>query len=357
MVLGGARNKTKQTPNNGTQAQNTTKKAPVSSATFTSQKRNKPKMLQHISPGNSDSESELTLPHTSFQEPVVPSNILKQFEKMLHKALRQTSEQITNNLTKEIRELGQRTASLELKVEDIESTTQDCVSELEILKEENITLQNRLEDYENRTRRSNIRLRGIPETVIDLQATVTALCQELLPGIPQERLEMDRVHRALKPKKVDGPPRDIIAKFHFYKTKEQLLNAAREMNNLVFQGYNYQLFADISQLTISKRRSMKPQLIILQQHNIKYQWGFPFSLRFTHQGNRISCRTAEELQQTLQDLNLVEGNLTTTVSRRRSASTSSLQNAHQSEAKNGTQHLNKRGRFASLPQSQEDSMD
>lgn len=53
------------------------------------------------------------------------------------------------------------------------------------------------------------------------------LFQELQPAIPVERIEMDRVHRALSPHKADGPPRNIIAKFHYYRTKEQLLAAAR----------------------------------------------------------------------------------------------------------------------------------
>lgn len=206
MVLGGARNKTKQTPNSGTPVRNTIKKAPITSGKFTSEKSNKPKMSQLISPGDSDSETDLTVSHTTIQESAVPTSIMKQFEKMLNKALKKTSEQITTNLTKEIRELGQRTASLELKMEEIESTNQEFIAEIDLLKEENITLQNRLEDYENRARRSNLRFRGIPESVIDLQATITAICQELQPGIPLERLEMDRVHRALMPKKVDGPP-------------------------------------------------------------------------------------------------------------------------------------------------------
>lgn len=47
------------------------------------------------------------------------------------------------------------------------------------IKEENLTLQARLEDQENRDRRSNLRIRGIPESVLDLQATMTVL----FPGI------------------------------------------------------------------------------------------------------------------------------------------------------------------------------
>lgn len=68
---------------------------------------------------------------------------------------------------------------------------------------------------------------GIPESVIDLQAAMMAPFQELQPALPVERLEMDRVHRAPTPKKPEGPPRNIIAKFHFCQTKKQLLATVR----------------------------------------------------------------------------------------------------------------------------------
>ena len=86
---------------------------------------------------------------------------------MLQKALKQTSKHITESLTKEIRELGQRTSDLENRVEDVETNVQSHVCELENLKEENLTLQMRLEDFENRTCRSSLRIRGIPEAIVD----------------------------------------------------------------------------------------------------------------------------------------------------------------------------------------------
>lgn len=231
------------------------------------------------------------------------------------------------------------------------------MSEIKCLKEENLTLQNKLEDYENHARRSNLHIRGIPETITDLNSTITALFQELIPGIPLERLEMDRVHRALMPKKTDGHPRDIIAKFHFYRTKEQLLTAAREKEALTFQGHNYQLFSDLSQLTISKRHAMKPLLMELQRHKITYQWGFPFSIRFSYQGSRHTCSSPKELQKALQDLHLIDDLPSTSASRRRATSSSSPRNSSQSQETTGMQQSHKRGRFASPPQEQEDSMD
>lgn len=81
---------------------------------------------------------------------------------------------------------------------------------------ENLTLQTRLEDFENRVRQSNIHIRGLPETILDVQSMVTALFQELAPAIPIEHLEMDRVHRALTPLQADGPPQDSIAKLQYF---------------------------------------------------------------------------------------------------------------------------------------------
>lgn len=90
---------------------------------------------------------------------------------------------------------GSTHSTIQSRVDELENHTRDYIAEFENLIAENLVLQSRLEDQENRDRRSNIRIMGIPETVIDLQATELAL--ELLPGIPAERLEIDRVHRAL----------------------------------------------------------------------------------------------------------------------------------------------------------------
>lgn len=48
--------------------------------------------------------------------------MFKQFEWMLHKALKLTSEHITDKLTHEIRELGQ-TAELEVRADELENHT------------------------------------------------------------------------------------------------------------------------------------------------------------------------------------------------------------------------------------------
>lgn len=100
--------------------------------------------------------------------------------------------------------------------------------------------------------------------------------QELAPDIPVERLEFYHIHRSLSPKPSDDPPRDVIIKFHYYRTKEKLLQVARDQQNLSFQGNSLQLFADLSTVTIARQRGLKPYLQVLQTQGIKYRWGFPY---------------------------------------------------------------------------------
>lgn len=140
--------------------------------------------------------------------------------------------------------------------------------------------------------------------MIDLQGTATAFFQELAPEIPVDRLEFDRIHRSLAPKPTDGPPRDVIIKFHYYHTKEKLLQAAREQQTLSFQGNSLQLFADLSPVTIARRRGLKPYLQILQTQGIKYRWGFPFKLSFSHSGRQFQATSPADLRRHFQDLQL-----------------------------------------------------
>lgn len=71
---------------------------------------------------------------------------------MLQRALKQTSDQITNLLSREIRELDQHTSDLKQRVDNLKTLFSNHTDELEALREENQSLQAQLEDYENRAR-------------------------------------------------------------------------------------------------------------------------------------------------------------------------------------------------------------
>lgn len=81
--------------------------------------------------------------------------------------------------------------------------------------------QAKIEDLKNRSRR--FRVRGLPESVVDVEVAVQALMEELMPDISPHQLEIDRVHRLLTAPRPDGLPRDIIVKLHFYRIKEKVM--------------------------------------------------------------------------------------------------------------------------------------
>lgn len=81
-----------------------------------------------MSPGESD--TEIILSQKSSQESSASPDLIKQVERILQKALKQTSEHIASNLTKEIKELGNCTTALEHRVDEIENSSQDFMTEL-----------------------------------------------------------------------------------------------------------------------------------------------------------------------------------------------------------------------------------
>lgn len=139
MVLGGIRTKNKNPSIKETKARTAAKMALIPSSSKASALSKKHQPIQTASPGESD--SEINDIQSILQDSAASPALLRQFEKMLNKALRQTSEHITKSLKKEIRELGSHTEALETRVDEIEITTQEYMYELDNLKEENIALQ------------------------------------------------------------------------------------------------------------------------------------------------------------------------------------------------------------------------
>lgn len=77
---------------------------------------------------------------------------------MLQKALKTTSRQITDQLSREIRELGSRIADSETRADTLESKTERLDLDLEAARDENKQLLARIDDAENRSRRANVQI-------------------------------------------------------------------------------------------------------------------------------------------------------------------------------------------------------
>lgn len=136
-----------------------------------------------------------------------------------------------------MKELVERTASLEQQVEHVEERlgdTEDKTARLErvaaFLLHQEAKLVAKCEDLESRTRRNNIRIHGIPEgsEKNDMITFVTDFIHSSLQ-IPEDTdIRSERAHRSLsaKPKESDAPPRAIIVRFLDARMKDQVIQKA-----------------------------------------------------------------------------------------------------------------------------------
>eukprot|EP00079_Xenopus_tropicalis_P032750 XP_017946521.1 PREDICTED: UDP-Gal:betaGlcNAc beta 1,4- galactosyltransferase, polypeptide 1, gene 1 isoform X3 [Xenopus tropicalis] len=254
-------------------------------------------------PADSDPETQLQYS--------VDSILIGKFKRLLQRELNAVAAKITDHVTQELRDLGQRTAAIEDKVDDLVNKTAEHEIQLAQLKRQLTDMQDNVEDQENRSRRNNIRIRGIPEAIQNLQEEVPLLLKSIVPDISDSLLLMDRVHRALGPRREGAPPKDIIARLHYYSTKEAIMSASRAAPHLEYKGHQYSIYADLAALTIQKRKLMKPALTILTSHRIRYRWGYPFKLTFMYQNRPYSATTLPEGLELLTRLKLQQPTPTT----------------------------------------------
>ena len=195
--------------------------------------------------------------------------------------------------------------SVEHKLDTNVSKTEQHDDHIHFLQEQLEAAQTKIDDLENRSRRENFRVRGLPESIMDVHSAIRDIMRILLPSAPDIKLEIDRAHRSLGPMRRDGLPRDVVVKPHYFSTKEDIMKRSRQQENLQYQGTNIQIFSDISPYTIQKRRAMKPLLSALINKNIKYKWAFPFALKFNYNGRNHIIHNFQEGERLLSDLKII----------------------------------------------------
>uniref|UniRef100_A0A8C5PG62 Uncharacterized protein n=1 Tax=Leptobrachium leishanense TaxID=445787 RepID=A0A8C5PG62_9ANUR len=160
-------------------------------------------------------------------------------------------------------------------------------------------LTRQVEDLENRGRRHNIRVRGLPESEKDseeLRCMLTRLFNMLLHNAHEAPIEMERWHRALRPKGPPGaPPRDIICCITRFGMKERIMEQARGKTAIRFEGTKVELYQDISQLTLHTRRVLRPLTAALQRGGLQYRWLYPSGIQVRTPHGPVTVRNNEEL--------------------------------------------------------------
>lgn len=221
---------------------------------------------------------------------------------------------IKNTLSAAIADLWGDFQAMVLRVEEVESVTvrhdaslvlvhQVPESHAVLLRD----LNRQVEDLDNRGLRKNLPLRGIPESVEhqNLPQAVSNICNNLLGRPPDASVLMERIHRALRPRGRDNdPPWDVICCIADFQLKEDVLRNARLRQHITFQGADIKLYQDLSNITLQRRRELRPLLEELRSRAIVNRWKFPFGLFATSQGRTALLRVPEDVDHFFETLGI-----------------------------------------------------
>ncbi|CAH2274027.1 Hypothetical predicted protein [Pelobates cultripes] len=212
---------------------------------------------------------------------MVTKEDLKALSDTLHAVIRTEVTAIKADIATQACRLQAMEASVQSTTAQAETTNLAITRQGNML----LALRRQAEDLDNRGRRSNIRIRGLPESAgeEDVEATLQTLFREILVTEAPETIEFDRAHRANRARAADNTPRDIVCCLHTYKLKERIMTKARLRPTWRFRDAEIALYQDLSPLTLEARRALRPITALLRERGIPYKWGFPFMLQARQQ--------------------------------------------------------------------------
>uniref|UniRef100_A0A8C5W7Z5 L1 transposable element RRM domain-containing protein n=1 Tax=Leptobrachium leishanense TaxID=445787 RepID=A0A8C5W7Z5_9ANUR len=170
----------------------------------------------------------------------------------------------------DVRQLGHRVQGLEDDRETTALQHQHTSALLETQASQMAFLYRWADDLDNRGRRNNIRIRGLPESegTENLDLIIQTLFNELLQRPPDTPIQLDRAHRALRGRGAPtATPRDVICRVHLFSLKEEVMKAARNSSEVVFNDHTLEIYQDISRATLMARRELKPVTDQLRAHS------------------------------------------------------------------------------------------
>lgn len=151
----------------------------------------------------------------------------------------------------------------------------------------------RFTDHDDELQLIQIKLRNVPETVqqSDLVQYLMSLMCTLVPELTD--LEIDRAHRFPKPPHVPAStPRDVLARIHFFTTKERVMFATKRTARMPDSFSTVAFYADLSKATMENCRQLVSITKALQNHKIQCKWSFPTKLLITRQNKIHTVRAS-----------------------------------------------------------------
>ncbi|CAH2220540.1 Hypothetical predicted protein [Pelobates cultripes] len=131
---------------------------------------------------------------------------------------------------------------------------------------------------------------GILEKICAMEAEHPEYLQQLFkaiqPTLELTDLRLDRAHRVPKPASLaHNISRDIVTRLHYFSTKDAILMAQRKSTAMPSGCDWISLLADLSPMTMARRRDFINVTKCLRNRKIPYCWGFPTKLLIWRNGS------------------------------------------------------------------------
>ncbi|OCT96131.1 hypothetical protein XELAEV_18013814mg, partial [Xenopus laevis] len=227
--------------------------------------------------------------------------------------------QFKHTLKEEIGDLRSELSSLHTRVTDIDQRNELVETTVEALTTANShhiktisALQRRLDDIDNRGRRNNLRIRGLPELPEgeSLLEVVTQLYRHVLDKPSSYIIDIERVHRALRPRGLaQDKPRDVICCLTRYPIKQEILLKAKKFHPLTFKDSDIMILQDLSWHTLQQRRLIQPLLASIKDKGLQFRWTYPFGIQVSKDGRSATLTIPEELPHFCKFCNIEEPDL------------------------------------------------
>lgn len=286
----------------GSQAQNIPEMFRAGRSNMAPSRRGLPHSPQLSTPPSDHNTSPQQPPHPHGGEAGIellpPPPINLQDLRSVADDIKETLYAAISELRLDMRELNDRVHAVECSTERQEESLHKITTRIDSHTLQMRDMQRHLEDLDNRGRRHNLRIRGLPESFDGEQVphSVVAIFNNILQRPPHTPIEMERLHRALRPKgRENETPRDVICCIVDYKLKEDIIKRASGMQQILHEGHPIQIYQDLSGITLQHRRDLKPLLDALRDKNIVYKWKFPFCLTASSNGRTAALKVPEDL--------------------------------------------------------------
>ncbi|CAH2293131.1 Hypothetical predicted protein [Pelobates cultripes] len=204
----------------------------------------------------------------------------------LRSSMKEDLQLVVNDIRREVHEVGTRLNVLEEKTDDLCQANDGILEKICLMESEQARLTAKLADLEDRSHRNNNRVR-VPESVAgsDIPGYLQQLFTAIQPNLELADLRLDRAHRVPKPASLARDiPRDIVTRLHYFSAKDAILMAQRKSTAMPSGYEKISLFADLSPMTMARRRDFINVPKCLRNHKIPYRWGFPTKLLIWRNG-------------------------------------------------------------------------